>query len=78
MRLHSLRHTAATLLMSEGVPVKVTSELPGHSDITTTLRIYSHVLPGMHEAAAGAMDRLFSLDRQAIGGQIGGRTPHSG
>jgi len=45
--------------MAEGVPVKVASELLGHADVTTTLRIYSHVLPSMQDAAADAMDRLF-------------------
>jgi integrase len=59
IRFHDLRHSAATLLMAEGVPVKVASELLGHADITTTLRIYSHVLPSMQEQAAAAMDRLF-------------------
>lgn len=59
MRFHTLRHSAATLLMSQGVPVKVASEMLGHADITTTLRIYSHVLPSMQEQAASAMDQLF-------------------
>lgn len=63
MRFHNLRHGAATLLMAEGVPVKVVSEMLGHADITTTLRIYSHVLPSMQEQAAGAMDRLFGIPR---------------
>jgi integrase len=62
MRFHSLRHTAATLLMAQGVPVKVASEMLGHADITTTLRTYSHVLPGMQQEAADAMDRLFARD----------------
>jgi len=59
IRFHDLRHTAATLLMAQGVPVKVASEMLGHADITTTLRTYSHVLPGMQQQAAAAMDRLF-------------------
>jgi integrase len=59
MRIHDLRHTAATLLLAEGVPVKVASELLGHSDIKTTLRIYAHVIEGAQEQAATAMDRLF-------------------
>jgi integrase len=59
MRFHNLRHSAATLLMAEGVPVKVASEMLGHADIVTTLRIYSHVLPTMQQQAAKAMDRLF-------------------
>lgn len=65
MRFHALRHAAATLLMAEGVPIKAVSELLGHSDIATTLRIYSHVLPTMHGAAADAMDRLFGAKAQA-------------
>jgi site-specific recombinase XerD len=56
-----LRHTAATLLMAEGVNVKVASEMLGHADITTTLRIYSRVLPHQQGAAADAMDRLFRV-----------------
>lgn len=60
MRFHALRHAVATLLMAEGVPVKAISEMLGHSDITTTLRIYAHVLPSTQEAAALAMDRLLA------------------
>jgi site-specific recombinase XerD len=54
-----LRHAAATLLMADGVPVKAISELLGHSDISTTLRIYAHVLPSADERAASGMDRMF-------------------
>ena len=60
IRFHDLRHTAATLLMGEGVPIKVASELLGHADVTTTLRTYSHVLPNMQQEAASTMDRLFA------------------
>jgi integrase len=63
LRFHDLRHTAATLLMAHGVPIKVASEMLGHADITTTLRTYSHVLPGMQQQAADAMDRLFAQQR---------------
>ena len=59
MRFHDLRHTAATLLMTQGVPIKVASEMLGHADIGITLRTYSHVLPGMQQQATEAMDRLF-------------------
>lgn len=65
MRFHALRHAAATLLMVEGVPVKVVSEMLGHSDVATTLRIYSHVLPTMQDAAAEAMDRIFRTRNDA-------------
>ena len=60
MRFHSLRHAAATILLAEGVNVKVVSQMLGHADITTTLRIYGHLLPSMQEQAAGTWDRMFS------------------
>jgi integrase len=50
-RLYDLRHTMATLWLSEGVPIKVVSERLGHADITTTLSVYAHVLPGMQRDA---------------------------
>ncbi len=58
-RLHDLRHSAATLLLSRGVPVKVVSEMWGHHDVAFTLRVYGHVLPDMQDRAADAMDTLF-------------------
>ena len=45
--------------MNDGVPIKAISEMLGHSDVTTTLRIYGHVLPTSHDQAASAMDRMF-------------------
>ncbi|MCH8066123.1 MAG: tyrosine-type recombinase/integrase [Chloroflexi bacterium] len=60
MRFHDLRHTAATLLMSQGVPIKIVSEMLGHADVGITLRTYSHVLPGMQQQAADAMEKLFA------------------
>lgn len=65
MRFHTLRHSAATLLMSADVPAKVASEMLGHSDITTTLRVYSHVLEPMQDAAADAMDQIFAASAGA-------------
>jgi integrase len=59
MRFHALRHAAATLLMAEGVPIKVISEVLGHSDVTTTLRIYAHALPTAQDQAAAVWDRLY-------------------
>ena len=52
IRLHDLRHTAATLALSAGVHPKVVSERLGHSSIAITLDTYSHVLPSMQEDAA--------------------------
>ena len=50
--LHSLRHTHATLMLQAGVHPKVIQERLGHSDISTTLNIYSHVIPTMQKEAA--------------------------
>lgn len=59
MRFHDLRHSAATLLLAMGVHAKVVQELLGHSNIMTTLNIYSHVLPSLHENAMGKLSDLF-------------------
>lgn len=56
VRFHDLRHTAATLLLGHGVPVKVVSELLGHASIAITLDIYAHVLPDMQAQAAEVME----------------------
>jgi integrase len=58
IRFHDLRHTAATLLLAQGVNAKVVSEMLGHSSIALTLGIYGHVLPHMQQQAAEIMDRL--------------------
>jgi Phage integrase family len=64
VRFHDLRHTAATLLLVQGVDARTTMETLGHSQISLTLNTYSHVLPGLQAEAAKRMDN-------AIGCQIG-------
>ncbi len=59
IRLHDLRHTAATLALRWGIHPKKVQEMLGHSSIRTTLDLYSHVLPVMHEETAQRMDGLF-------------------
>ena len=56
IRFHDLRHTAATLLLTQGVHPKVVSEMLGHATITLTLDTYSHLVPVLHAQAAAAMD----------------------
>ena len=56
LRFHDLRHTCATLLLSDGVNVKVVSEMLGHASIAITLNTYSHVLPDMQDSAAEVME----------------------
>ena len=60
IRFHDLRHTAATLMLEQGVHPKVVQERLGHADITLTLNTYSHVMPSMQEEAAKKMDALLN------------------
>jgi len=55
-RFHDLRHTAATLLLAQGVPLRVLQEILGHSQLATTADIYTHVLPVLMADAAANMD----------------------
>lgn len=57
---HALRHTAATLLLLQGVHPKVVQERLGHSNISMTLDTYSHLIPSMGRAAADQLDALFA------------------
>ena len=52
LRIHDLRHTAATLLLAKGMHAKVVQEMLGHSTITITLDTHSHGAEGMHAAVA--------------------------
>jgi integrase len=69
LRFHDLRHTAATLMLQQGIHPKVVQERLGHSQISLTLDTYSHVLPSMQEDAAQKLDDLvmpvaFTLDKE--------------
>jgi integrase len=57
---HSLRHTCATLLLSKNVNPKIVSEMLGHATISQTMDTYSHVMPGMQEVAATALEEALS------------------
>jgi site-specific recombinase XerD len=59
IRFHDLRHTAATLLLQQGVHPQVVSELLGHNSIGLTLDIYSHVISDMQQQAVAAIHTLF-------------------
>lgn len=48
---HGLRHTHATILLANGVPVKVVSERLGHATVQITLDTYGHVIPGLQGQA---------------------------
>jgi integrase len=64
IRAHDLRHTAATLLLLEGVQPLVVSEMLGHSSVAFTLATYGHILAEMRMPARDAMERLFGGTRR--------------
>jgi integrase len=55
VRLYDCRHSAATMRLESGVPMKVVQEILGHSSITVTGDIYSHVTPAFGRQAAEAL-----------------------
>ena len=59
LRVHDLRHTAASLLLAQGAHPKVVQEMLGHSTVMLTLDTYSHVTSGLQEDAASRMQNLF-------------------
>jgi integrase len=69
IRVHDLRHTAATLMLLAGVNVKVVSERLGHASIAITLSNYAHAPPSMQRGAADALDALL---RRRPAGQASG------
>ena len=73
IRLHDARHTHASLMLKQGVHPKIVQERLGHSSITITLDTYSHVVPGLQEAAALKFDELVNnnpaqnkIDNEAV------------
>jgi integrase len=67
IRFHDLRHSHATQLLAAGVHPKVAQERLGHSTITTTLDLYSHVTETMQAEAAAKLDTAF---RSAINAAV--------
>ncbi len=63
IRLHDLRHTSASLMLSSGVHSKVVSERLGHSSVSITLDLYSHVVPGLQSDAAEKLGDMILGDR---------------
>ena len=57
IRFHDNRHSHASLLLKEGIHPKVVQERLGHASIQTTLDTYSHVAPGLQQAAAERLDQ---------------------
>lgn len=60
IRLHDARHTHASLMLKQGVHPKIVQERLGHASIQMTLDTYSHVAPGLQQAAAEGFDKLLN------------------
>lgn len=60
IRFHDLRHTAASLLLAQGVQPRVIMETLGHCSISLTMDVYSHVMPIMQKEAAEKMQEILS------------------
>ncbi len=58
IRLHDARHTHASLMLKQGVHPKIVQERLGHASIQITLDTYSHVAPGLQQAAANRFDDI--------------------
>lgn len=59
-RVHDLRHFFASLLLVQGVPLKVVSEILSHTQISITTDLYTHVLPSLKQDAIGPLDRMLT------------------
>ena len=62
IRFHDIRHTMATLMLQAGIHPKIVQERLGHASIATTLDLYSHVSPGLQQAAAAKLDSIFRIE----------------
>lgn len=58
IRFHDLRHTAASLMLNNGIPLIVVSRRLGHAQPSITLNVYGHMIPAMQEQAAELMDKI--------------------
>jgi integrase len=76
-RLYDLRHTAASLLLAQGVHPRVVMAIFGHSTYRLTMDTYTHVMPAAEREAAEAMGRALTRiaegGSRAVGGQFGGQ-----
>ncbi len=61
---HGARHSYATLLLGNGIPVMAVSEALGHANTTTTVREYAHSLPHMHEQSSATIECIFPAESE--------------
>ena len=58
LRVHDLRHSAATFAIADGVPAPYVQKMLGHSNVQTTLSVYTKIVPGVLQQATGTLDRV--------------------
>jgi integrase len=81
LKIHGLRHTCASLLLSKAVHPKIVQETLGHSQIGLALDTYSHLIPGLQQEAAHTIDALLteeseqSRKEEAVGVKVGVNQP---
>lgn len=66
IRFHDLRHSSATVMLSQGIHPRTVMEILGHSQISTTMNTYAHVLPESRRAAAATLDVLFAEEKHDV------------
>jgi integrase len=66
IRFHDLRHSCASLLFAQGVPAKTVQEILGHSRISTTLDIYTHVASEDHPVSSVMREAADAMDRALV------------
>ncbi len=66
IRFHDARHTHASLMLKQGIHPKIVQERLGHSSISITLDTYSHVAPGLQEAAAKRFDEAMRIKHNEV------------
>ena len=66
IHLHSARHIHASLMLKQSVHPKIVQERLGHASIQITLDTYSHVAPGLQEAAAAGFDKMVLPMREKV------------
>ena len=70
IRLHDLRHTAASLMLAEGVQARVIMQTLGHSQISITLNTYGHVSQDLSRDAADRMESLMGRADDALAAKM--------
>ena len=61
LSFQALRHSCASILLAQGVPVRDVAEILGHSDVRLTLSTYAHVIEAGKDRAAGVMERVLQV-----------------